>query len=149
MLIMFVPNFAYAEYPDLLNGDRNVVITGGHMGYGVYLVRNSIQIVNYNENGIMVKFDTIGVSNADSENRVINSRNTNRFFYKKNECAMYQYSASENKWRYIKPVGSMAETGHYYPGELAYCYLFGKQYYGGRYSNAACGWIYNIYQKYR
>lgn len=46
MLFMLVPNFVHAEYPDLLNGDRNVVICGGHMGYGMYLVRNSIQVVN-------------------------------------------------------------------------------------------------------
>lgn len=106
----------------------------------------------------MLRLDTIGVSDADRENRIVHNRNSNLFAYKKNECAMYKYSESENKWYYIKPVGSMAETGHYYPGELAYCYAFGKPYYSGRqwydsalgrYTTAACNWVYDIYKKYR
>lgn len=83
MLFMLVPNFVHAEYPDLLNGDRNVVLCGGHMGYGMYLVRNSIQVVKFNENGIMLRFDTIGVSDADRENRVVRNRNSNLFAYNK------------------------------------------------------------------
>lgn len=158
MLFMVVPNFVHAEYPDLLNEDRNVVICGGHMGYGMYLVRNSIQIVNYNDNGIILAFDTISVSNADREDRTIGNRTKSTYLYKKNECAMYWLSESDDKWHYVKPVGSMAETGHYYPGELAYCFAFGKPYYSGRqwydsalgrYTDAACSWVYGIYKKYR
>ncbi len=78
MLFMLVPNFVHAEYPQLLNGDRNVILCGGHMGYGVYLFRDSIKVVSYSDNGIILEFDTVGVRNANRDDRVIQERYTYR-----------------------------------------------------------------------
>ncbi|BEU88937.1 hypothetical protein TAMA11512_24010 [Selenomonas sp. TAMA-11512] len=34
--------------------------------------------------------------------------------------------------KYITPAGSMAETGHYFPGETAFYLAYRMKFYGGR-----------------
>lgn len=150
MLLNFlVLGIASADYPDYLNGDRNCPIVGGHMGYGMYLVKNSIKIVSNNSDMCVLTFDTIGVPNADRGN--VYNYNRTKVAYEYDKKLVKMYAGTGDKKRYIKPIGSSAETGHFFPGELAYYYAFGEKFYAaytwknsytGQYEEPICAGVY-------
>lgn len=121
---------AMADYPDYLNGDHNYVICGGHMGYGCYIDRSSLVVQKYEPPIYIIAVRLITVADADRGNTAIEHENIARFMYNWETRKMYQLHG--DSWHYIKPVGSMAETGHYFAGELAFYMAYHMKFYGGK-----------------
>lgn len=121
---------AFADYPDYLNGDRNYILAGGHMGYGWYLDKGSLAVESYNPPNYIITVDVVTVEDANKGNTAIYSRKTMRYGYDWNNRKMYSFW--NNQWHYIPPVGSLAETGHQFSGEMAFYIAYNMKFYGGK-----------------
>ena len=66
-LLSFQPN-AHAAYPDWLNGDRDYVLTDGHMGTAWYMKKSSLNVEQYNPPIYIISVSVYTVDNADCGN---------------------------------------------------------------------------------
>lgn len=123
-------SIARAEYPNYLQGNRNYLLCGGHMGCGWYLDKTSLVVQQANHPNYLLTVDVVEVANADRGNTTITSRNNCRYSYDEKQKKMYSFW--DDKWHYVEPVGSMAQTGHEFSGEMAFYIAFHKKFYGGR-----------------
>jgi len=154
LLTFFCSTALAFEYPTYLNGDRNFIICGAHMGVACYVKKSSVVVQNYAPPDYEIYVETIMANFNDSQGWPV-SPNVYKlsklipsvYRYNTNSMRMTVYNKKENNWRYIKPAGSMADTGHWYPGEMAYYIAFGQRFYGsrqwrhpydGRMTNANC-----------
>lgn len=138
LLLSSVASAGY--YPDYLNGDRNFIICGAHMGAACYVKKSSVVVQNYNLPNIEIYAEYV-VANYELDGRPVplqyNVYKLGKiqqaiFRYNTNSMTMMVYNNKDKAWHYIKPAGSMADTGHWYPGEMAYYIAFGQRFYGSR-----------------
>lgn len=148
MFVMLTAAVAMASsnYPDHLAGDDNFIICDGHMGTAWYIDRSSLVVEKYEPPQYIIAVNVVTVDNADRGNTEINKVRTFRFFYNSDKCEMYVDRDNNDNWRYLKPLGSWAESGVSMPaGEIAYALAYNVKFYGskkwydshfGKYSNA-------------
>lgn len=122
--------YAYAPYPDYLGGNKNFIICGGHMGIGWYLDKSSLVVQEYNPPTYRIAVNVLSVEHADEGNITPYQTETEQYLYDWNKKAMYKLN--DKGWRYIPPVGSMAETGHHFSGEMAFYIAYHMKFYGGQ-----------------
>lgn len=132
--ILCIPQNVGAEggYPKYLNGNRHLIICGGHMGYGAYIDTTSLVVEEYNPPIYKLAINVLTVKDADRGNTTVDSMVTTHFMYNWDSKRMYQTWQSDDRWHYIAPVGDMAETGHYFAGEMAFYLAYSMKFYGGR-----------------
>ena len=130
LLLTIRSNSVSAQYPDYLKGNRNYILCGGHMGQGWYLDKTSLVVKQNNPPHYIITVDVLEVANADRGKTDITYRNNCRFSYDGAKKKMYSYW--QNAWHYVEPVGSMAQTGHEFSGEMAYYLVTGEKFYGGK-----------------
>ncbi len=129
----FLCSTAWASgYPDYLNGDRNFLLCGGHMGVGWYVDKSSLVVQQYNPPVYQIAVNVLIVENADRGNTAPFRVDTEEFLYNWDERAMYRWGEKSSAWHYVPPVGSMAETGHHFAGEMAFYIAYHMKFYGGR-----------------
>ena len=119
-------------YPDYLNGDRNFLLCGGHMGVGWYVDKSSLVVQQYNPPVYQIAVNVLTVEDADRGNTAPYRVDTEEFLYNWDERAMYRWGEKSSAWHYVPPVGSMAETGHHFAGEMAFYIAYHMKFYGGR-----------------
>ena len=134
LLIIFigVSNYAHAEYPVYLRGDTNFILCGGHMGYGEYVDKSSLVVQEYNPPIYRIAVNVLTVKDADRGKTAVSSIKTQYYKYDWDNRRMYVIWPSDNKYHYISPVGSMAETGHFFAGEMAFYIAYHMKFYGGQ-----------------
>ena len=133
ILILSTINVAFADYPTYLWGDKNYILCGAHMGYACYIDKSSLVVEEYNPPTYRLAINVIGVEDADRGNTTPSNKViTSHFLYNYDTKKMYTLWPNDNKWHYIAPVGSMAETGHYFTGEMAFYLAYKMKFYGGR-----------------
>ncbi len=130
LLTVLPSSMAFAEYPTYLKGNRSYILCGGHMGVGWYLDKSSLVVKESNAPHYLIAVDVVEVANADRDQTRITHRNNLRYSYEWDQRKMYRFL--DGKWYYIPPVGSMAQTGHEFSGEMAFYIAFNKKFYGGR-----------------
>ena len=130
LLLAIKNNLAFAQYPDYLKGNRNYILSGGHMGQGWYLDRTTLKVLQNNPPHYLITVDVVEVANADRGNTEITCRNNCRYSYDETRNKMFSYW--QGTWHYVEPVGSMAQTGHEFSGEMAFYLATGKKFYGGK-----------------
>lgn len=121
---------AFADYPDYFGGNRNLILCGGHMGYGFYLDKSSLVVQEYNPPIYRIAVNVLTVPNADRGNSTRFSVRTATYMYNWDERRMYR--VNDDSMRYIPPVGSNAEAGHEFSGEMAFYIAYHMKFYGGR-----------------
>lgn len=127
-------------YQTYLNGDPNFIMCGAHMGVACYVKKSSVVVQNYDPPNFEIYVETIVADFQDYDDQLakagleykLGKLTSHLYRYNSNSMRMIEYLPSEGKWHYIKPVGSMAETGHWYPGEMAYYIAFHQKFYGSR-----------------
>ena len=151
MLLLSIFGVAHAEYPAYLNGDPNYPCVGGHMGQGIYLDISSVKVLEANHPIYKLSYQALSVGDADRGNVYNFTRISGTYLYNTGMHKMYSYY--NGQYNYVPPVGSMADTGHFYPGEFAFYYAFGKRFYGGQkwynkwsgtYEEANCTGLYRM-----
>lgn len=129
----FLCSTAWASgYPDYLNGDRNFLLCGGHMGVGWYVDKSSLVVQQYNPPVYQLAVNVLIVEDADRGNTVPSRMETKEYLYNWDERTMYCWWDEKSAWQYIRPVGCMAETGHFFAGEMAFYIAYRMKFYGGR-----------------
>ena len=134
-------NTASADYPDYLGGDRNYLLSGGHMGSGWYVVKNSVKVEVYDPPIYVISGKIVAVRDADLGNTEIVTSETRRYLY--NIESQKMYSIGDEGCYYIHPVGAMASTGHEFSGEMFFYIAYHMKFYGGK------QWWDEIEQRYR
>lgn len=122
---------AFASYPTYLGGDRNLILCGGHMGLGWYMDKSSLVVQKYAPPIYRIAVNVLMVENADRGNTRPYRMETKQYLYNWDERRMYWLSNNDT-WSYIPPVGSMAETGHEFSGEMAFYVAYHMKFYGGQ-----------------
>ena len=119
-----------ASYPDYLGGNRNLLLCGGHMGIGWYVDKTSLVVQEYNPPVYQIAVNVLSVPNADRGNT---SFDTHTVYWRYHWDTRKMYRLDENgTWQYVPPVGSMAQTGHEFSGEMAFYLAYHMKFYGGR-----------------
>ena len=132
-----MPSRVFANYPDFLNGDKNCVICGGWQGHALYVVKDSVKIVENNYPWVKLMFDCLDANflKANDANHGIiydYKRETMSYLYNQEKIEMYVV-LDDGRTKYRRPYGNcMADIGHFYPGEVAYCIAFDKGFYSTR-----------------
>ncbi|WP_101913307.1 hypothetical protein [Megasphaera vaginalis (ex Bordigoni et al. 2020)] len=122
-----------AAYDYHLNGDHNFVFVDGHMGTAWYLDKSSLIVEQYAPPQYIIAVNVCTVQAADRGNKTISKVMTKRFFYNWDLRQMYVDRDGTSNWRYLKPMGSWAETGFSMPaGEMAFYLAYGRRFYGGK-----------------
>lgn len=121
-----------SAYSDYLGGDRNFLLCGGHMGVGRYVDKSSLVVQQYNPPIYRIAVNVLTVDDADMGNTTPRSIDTEEFLYNWDERTMYRWSEAKSAWYYVPPVGSMADTGHHFAGEMAFYIAYHMKFYGGR-----------------
>ncbi len=119
-------------YPDYLDGDRNFLLCGGHMDVGWYVDKSSLVVQQYNPPVYRLAVNVLVVDNANDGNTTPRRVETEEFIYNWDERKMYKWSDAQSAWLYVPPVGSMADTGHHFAGEMAFYIAYHMKFYGGR-----------------
>ena len=130
IICLLFSNIVYATYTDYLNGDKNLILSGGHMGVAWYLDKSSLVVQEYNPPIYRIAVNVLTVYNADKGNTSIDKVTTRYFKYDLNTKKMY--SLYDNTWHSIAPVGCMAATGHEFSGEMAFYIAYNMKFYGGK-----------------
>jgi len=140
LLLTFICSTAFAfEYPTYLSGDRNFIICGGHMGLACYVKKSSVVVQNYAPPNFEIYVETVIADFNDSKGWPV-APNVYKlseitpmvFRYNSDTTRMTRYNSKNKTWDYIMPAGAMAQTGHWYPGEMAYYIAFHQKFYGSR-----------------
>ena len=130
-------------YPTYLYGNKNFIYCGAHMGIVWYIDKSSLVVEENTSshckivvNVLKAQFTSDGF-NLDRLDSPIVTTQKNQFYYDLNNRKMYKWIEPNqyvkgNEWHYIAPVGSFAETGHTFSGEIAFYIAFNKKFYGGR-----------------
>lgn len=116
-------------YPDYLDTNHNLLLCGGHMGTGWYVDKTSLVVQEYNPPKYQIAVNVVSVSNMD---RGSQSVQVNTVYYRYNWDTRKMYVLYDGTWHYLPPVGSMAETGHEFSGEMAFYLAYHMKFYGGR-----------------
>ena len=120
--------FAYEKY---LNGNKNFILVDGHMGYGFYLVKDSIKISSQSNKYEL--FVSAKIVVADERTKEIKDSYDKDYRYDLLANKMY----SMNKYlsyEYVPKTGSWAETGVVLPaGNLIFQILKGRKFYNTDY----------------
>ena len=123
---------AAAQIPDYLDEDRTILLSGMHAGTAWYIDKNSVKILEENAPNyqlsakiLIVRYDFY----SGEIKKVVDEKNF-KYLYQWDERKMYCWE-NEN-WRYIPPVGSLAETGNDASGEMTFYIAYGKKFYGGQ-----------------
>jgi len=141
MLFCVLFNFTVfaADYPTYLNNNRNYILCGGHQGVGWYIDRSSLVVKEYNPphyliavNVVIASLSSNGIQLDRVNSPIINKVETRYYYYNWDDREMYRLSDRDNKYHYIPPVGSLADTGHEFSGELAFYIAYRTKFYGGR-----------------
>lgn len=119
-------------YLDYLNGDRNFLLCGGHMGIGWYVDKSSLVVQKYNPPVYQIAVNVLFVEDADRGNTVPSRVETEEFLYNWNDRAMYRWGEKSFTWGYVRPLGCMADTRHHFAGEMAFYIAYHMKFYGGR-----------------
>ena len=119
-------------YPDYLGGDRNLLLSGGHMGIGWYVDKSSLVVQQYQPPVYRIAVNVLTVDDADRGNTTPSSVKTEEFLYNWDTRRMYQWWGEKSAWNYVRPVGCLAETGHHFAGEMAFYIAYHMKFYGGR-----------------
>lgn len=131
MLLIATTACAFAYYPTYLGGDDNYIMVDGHMGYGYYVDKSSLNVQMYNPPQYIIAINVCTVPDADRGNTDISGVQTMRFFYNYDLRKMYiDHHTGSSDWRYLDPHGSWAETGIGMPaGEKAFELAYGMEFY--------------------
>lgn len=124
-----------SAYPDHLNGNPNYILCDGHMGYGSYIDRSSLNVQQYKPPIYIIAVNIVTVPDADMGKTKISDVQTYYFLYKYDVREMYVPSRedSNDDWSLVKPRGSHAETGVDLPaGEIAFYLAYHLPFYGER-----------------
>ena len=132
IVCLLVAHVVYASnlYSPYLNGDRNFILAGAHMGYAWYVDKSSLVVQNYNPPEYQIAVNVVTVPDTDQGNIEISDVTTHEFYYQWEQRKMYSWR--RNAWRYIPPVGTMADTGQEFSGEMAFYMVYHMKFYGGR-----------------
>ena len=130
LCLSFAQAAAAAAYPDYLGGDRNYLFCGGHMGVGYYVDKSSLVVQKYAPPTYRIAVNVLSVEDADGGNTEPFRVDTRQYLYRWDSRAMYRWG--EDSWQYIPPVGSNAETGHEFSGEMAFYIAYHMKFYGGQ-----------------
>ena len=101
-------------YPYYLNGDPNCILVDGHMGYGWYLVKNSIKATALSSNECTIVVDVVSVPDADRGNTAVDKRSTYSFYFNGNSGyasvnnKSISYSGPRAVTRVVNPTGAMS-----------------------------------------
>ena len=141
-----------SNYPTYLNNNRNYIFCGGHQGVGWYVDRTSLVVQEYNPphyiiavNVVIASLSSDGFQLDRVNSPIINKVETRYYYYNWDERKMYRLNNKDNKYHYIPPVGSLAETGHEFSGELAFYIAYRTKFYGGRqYYDSSTGRYENV-----
>lgn len=116
--------FAYEKY---LNGNKNFILVDGHMGYGFYLVKDSIKISSQSNKYELKAWAKICVA----EERTKKITDSYDKYYKYDLLANKMYVQNKyGVYEYVPTTGSWAETGVILPtGNLIFQILKGKKFY--------------------
>lgn len=132
MLSSLLANTASAyEFQNYLWGNKNFIMCGAHMGCAAYIDKSSIVIEKYNPPVYKLAFIVVWVPNIDKGNSTPAQSNVYHYYYNWDQRCMYE-QRTNGTWRYIPPVGSLAQTGHFFLGEMAFYIAYNKKFYGGR-----------------
>lgn len=118
-------------YPDYLWGNKNFIICGAHMGYAQYVDKSSLVVREYRPPVYRLSIVVLGVQDADRGNVTPSDKSVQSYYYNWDERKMY-YENQNGELTYIYPVGTMARTGHYFAGEMAFYIAYKMKFYGGR-----------------
>ncbi|EEQ48876.1 hypothetical protein HMPREF0908_0904 [Selenomonas flueggei ATCC 43531] len=131
-LVLGTHGIVRADYPNYLWGNKNFILCGAHMGYASYIDKTSLVVEEYNPPIYKLAIREIHVPEADRGNIEPSGSGTAHFMYNWESRRMYWWDFRDNEWRYIPPVGTMAETGHYFDGEMAFYLAYNMKFYGGQ-----------------
>ena len=131
-LVLGTHGIVRADYPNYLWGNKNFILCGAHMGYASYIDKTSLVVEEYNPPIYKLAINLIHVPEADRGNIEPSGTGTSHFMYNWESRRMYWWSSKDNEWKYIPPVGSFAETGHYFHGEMAFYLAYNMKFYGGQ-----------------
>lgn len=130
--------FAYG-YPRFWKGDTNYPFVWGHQGTAWYLDKKSIKIKKSDPPYHIITAQIISVGHSDyspGEEKYGNDKEATgnyplEFFYDEDEMDMRIYYGSKVNWRYLRPLGSNAESGVWmYVGEAVFYVATGRKFYG-------------------
>ena len=123
-------NSASADYPDYLGGDRNYLLSGGHMGVGWYVVRDSVKVEVFDPPIYIISGKIVAVYDADRGKTDIMQTENRRYLY--NSMSEKMFAIGDEGCYYIYPVGAMASTGHEFSGEMFFYIAYHAKFYGGK-----------------
>lgn len=138
VFLMMLASAALASesaYPDHLNGNPNYIFCDGHMGYGSYIDRSSLNVQQYKPPIYIIAVNVVTVPDADMGKTKISDVRTYYFLYKYDVREMYIPAGADSDydWSLVKPRGSYAETGTSLPvGEIAFYLAYHLRFYGER-----------------
>ncbi len=147
VMMIALPSTVSAEptYYPYLNGDRNYINCGAHMGIYYYVLRDSINIESCDEEECILSIDIADVETESQrppiithEEPIIRRVSTLYFLYDFDDKKMYVDTTdyfngdhSEDKWYPLKYGASFAEGGNFEEaGSIAYHIVFGESFYG-------------------
>ncbi len=146
-MMISLPSIVSAEptYYPYLNGDRNYINCGAHMGIYYYVLRDSINIESCDEEECILSIDIADVEIESQrppivthEEPIIRRVSTLYFLYDFNDKQMYvdatDYFNSDlyrDKWYPLKYGASFAKGGNFEEaGSIAYYIVFDESFYG-------------------
>lgn len=131
LLLSMAFSTASAGVPDYLN-DRVLILSGMHGGTAWYLDKSSVKVEENNPPAYVISFQLFRAQYDWSTGEIIRVYEATREKYLYNRKEHEMRSWREGDWQYIPPVGSLAETGNEFSGEMAFYIAFQKPFYGGR-----------------
>lgn len=116
-------------------------MVAGHQGIAWYVDRSSLNVQKYAPPQYIIAINVVSAESADGTEwslyrggaGKITGVKTYRYFYNWDRREMYIDSTGRDGWRYVKPLGSWAETGLLVPtGEMAFALAYNLRFYGSR-----------------
>lgn len=129
MLLTMMFSTASAGVPDYLN-DRVLILSGMHGGTAWYIDKSSIVVEENNPPAYVISFQLFRARYDWNTGEIIRvfEATQEKYLYNRKEHEMRVWDGAD--WKYIPPVGSNAETGNEFSGEMAFYIAFQKPFYG-------------------
>ena len=131
LMLLTIFGTASAKVPHYLNV-RVLILSGMHGGTAWYLDKSSVLVEIDDPPAYVITYQLFPARYDLETGEIIRVYEAlqEKYLYNVKEHEMRKFNGTE--WDYIPPIGSLAETGNEFSGEMAFYIAFGKKFYGGR-----------------
>ena len=111
-IMIITPQVAFADYPQNLNGDSNYILCDGHQGYGTYLAKNTLKVLDYSDKGMIIcLIKAVTVKDADRGGTQVVNNSGYAFLYELSTRKMGQIDINQNV-TWLNPTARSRAEGY-------------------------------------